>query len=80
MTLPGADKLVHAGLFALLAATAVWRFGRRPAVVVGLVAYAVLSEVAQGLLLADRSGDPLDVVADLVGTAAGWLLGRRLRP
>ena len=43
-------------------------------------AYAAASEVVQGVALASRSGDPLDVLADLVGVGAGWLLGRRLRP
>jgi VanZ family protein len=45
----------------------------------GLVAaYAVVSELIQGFALPGRSGDPLDVVADLAGVAAGWLLARRL--
>ncbi|MDQ3611201.1 MAG: VanZ family protein [Actinomycetota bacterium] len=79
-TFPGADKLVHLLLFALLAGTIRWRFG--PALVgLGVVAvYAVASELIQGFALPNRSGDPLDVVADLAGVAAGWLLARRLLP
>jgi hypothetical protein len=42
------------------------------------VAYAPLSELAQATLLRTRSGDPYDVVADLLGVTAGWLLARRL--
>ena len=74
----GSDKVVHALLFGALAATTRWRFG--PGLLgLGLVtAYAVVSEVVQGVLLSTRSGDPYDVVADLLGAAAGWLLARRL--
>ena len=36
---------------------------------------AVGSEVLQGALLPNRSGDPWDVVADLVGVAAGLAVG-----
>lgn len=69
---------MHALLFGALAATTRWRFG--PGLLgLGLVAaYAVVSEVVQGVLLSTRSGDPYDVVADLLGAAAGWLLARRL--
>lgn len=83
---PGLDKVVHAGLFALLGATARWRLGAVKGAAVALVAYAILSELGQGLLLSGRSGDPFDVLADLVGAAAGWLLAgwvlnrRGLRP
>lgn len=71
---PGADKLVHLVLFTLLAAATRWRFGPRTVALVVLMAYAVASEVVQGVLLASRSGDPLDVIADLAGVALGWLL------
>lgn len=70
----GADKVVHVSLFALLAATARWRCGRRTAVWLAVAAYAVVSELVQGLLLAERSGDPLDALADLVGATLGWWL------
>ncbi len=63
----GADKIVHASLFALLTGTAIWAFGARPAYVLLLGTYAVLSEVVQALALPHRSGDWRDVVADLVG-------------
>ena len=76
---PGSDKLVHLVLFALLAAATRWRFGRRTVALAVLVVYAVTSEVVQGVLMDSRSGDPLDVVADLAGVALGWLLvARRL--
>ena len=81
--LPGADKVVHVVLFGLLAATVRLRFGDHRGLLVVVAAYALLSELVQGLLLAERSGDVGDVVADLVGAAAGWWLsgrGARDRP
>jgi hypothetical protein len=76
---PGADKVVHLVLFALLAATARWCLGGTRTVLLLVVAYAAGSEVVQGVLLEARSGDARDVVADLVGVALGWPLARRLR-
>ena len=72
------DKVVHLVLFALLAGTTRWRFGGSVALVLAVVAYAVASELIQGALLSSRSGDPYDVVADLIGVAAGWLVAARL--
>ena len=76
---PGADKVVHAALFAALAASARWRAGPSTAALLLVVAYAPVSELVQGGLLAGRSGDPLDVLADLAGAAAGWLAVSRAR-
>ena len=80
VAVPGADKLVHAGLFLLLALTARLRFGGLPQVLAAVLGYAALSELVQGLLLPSRSGDVLDLVADAAGALAGWLLAARLRP
>ena len=78
--LPGADKLVHLLLFALLAAAARWRLGGRPAVLAAVLAYAALSEVVQGVWLPGRSGDLLDLLADAAGALVGSALAaRRLR-
>jgi VanZ family protein len=76
--IPGADKVVHAVLFGLLAATARLRFGGRSAVLAALLGYAAVSELVQALLLSRRSGDLWDLVADVVGAVAGWVLARRL--
>ncbi|WP_299442538.1 VanZ family protein [uncultured Phycicoccus sp.] len=76
---PHADKVVHLVVFfvpALLALAA--RLPAR-AVVALLAVHAVVSEVVQGVVLAGRSGDPLDALADLAGVAlaAGvWWLRR----
>jgi VanZ family protein len=78
VSMPGADKAVHALLFAFLTGTARLRFGPGRPVLAGVLAYAALSEVVQALLLARRSGDLLDLVADVAGVALGWLLAGRL--
>lgn len=77
VTLPGADKLVHAALFAALAATARLRFGGASRVLLAVLVYAALSELVQAALLARRSGDVLDLLADAAGACAGWELARR---
>ena len=77
VALPGADKAVHTGLFLLLAGTAALRFGAVGRVLALVLVYAVVSELAQAGLLAERSGDAWDVLADGAGALAGWLLVRR---
>ena len=78
--LPGADKVVHALVFLALAGTARLRFGGAPALLVAVLGYAAVSELVQAFLLADRSGDVVDVVADLVGAGMGWAaVAARLR-
>jgi len=68
------DKLAHFLLFGgfawlwLRAAPGAWiRVG-----LVGLL-YGVLTEVAQALIPGQRTGDPMDVLADALGLAAGIL-------
>lgn len=76
---PGLDKVLHAAVFlapALLGVLA----GLAPAWLgAALAAHAVASELIQHALLAERSGDPWDAVADLVGVALGLGLGLLLR-
>jgi VanZ family protein len=72
----GIDKVVHAALFAVLAVTTRWRFGRGLAWV---LLYAVLSEVAQQALPIHRDGSVLDALADAGGAAVGWWLVRHGR-
>lgn len=69
------DKLLHVLAFAFLT---VWflgmvRDGKVLRLLVGLVLYALLIELLQSFF-PYRSADPWDVVADLAGIAAGWLL------
>jgi VanZ family protein len=76
---PYADKVVHALVFLAVAWT-----GRRVgisvrALAIGLVLYAIGSELFQHLVLSERSGDWTDVVADLIGAAAGLVIARPRR-
>ena len=76
--IPHLDKVVHASLFALLAATTRWRFGSRAWLLSAVLAYGGLSEVIQDLALPSRDGDVRDALADAVGALLGWWLARRL--
>ncbi len=75
----GIDKLVHMALFGGVLYLG-WRAGvpLRP-LVVALVINAAVSEIAQYLWLARRSGDIWDSVADVVGLTLAWLAIRRAR-
>jgi VanZ family protein len=69
------DKAVHVAVFALPAAAGLLA-GLRPAyVLVPLALHAPLSEILQHAVLPHRSGDPADVVADLVGVVLGATVG-----
>jgi hypothetical protein len=74
------DKIVHALVFGLVMWTGV-RAGipARPWLAVSL-AHGVLSEVLQGALLPNRSGDPWDAVADAVGLLLATRLYALLSP
>ncbi len=72
-----ADKLVHVAIFAFVAWAGVRAGLPVVPLVVVLAAHAVLSELVQSTLFDERTGDPWDVVADLVGVGLGALLTRR---
>lgn len=74
---PDSDKLGHALLFGLPVLAALLTMPRRWAgVAVGaLAAHAPVSEWVQAAVLPSRSGDPRDVVTDLVGVLVGALIG-----
>lgn len=77
---PNADKVVHLSVFALPALLGLLAGLPGRWVVAVLVGHAALSEVVQGLLLAGRSGDPVDALADVVGVGLGVLAARVLAP
>jgi hypothetical protein len=72
----GADKVVHVLVFAVPVLLLLLAGAPAPLVVGALGLHAVVSEVVQWVVLPGRSGDPLDVVADLAGIALGWGLWR----
>jgi VanZ family protein len=87
--LPFADKVEHAVGFALpvllilltiaLRGRTGWQSPSRRAIVLVVAifsAHAIISEVIQHVGYRYRTGDPLDVVADWVGIAAGIVLFR----
>jgi VanZ family protein len=69
------DKVIHVGVF-LLPTVALVRAGVARRWAIGLMAaHAPASELLQHAMLPGRSGEPMDVVADLVGVALGaWLV------
>jgi len=75
---PHLDKAVHLLVFGAVALTG--RLAGLPArlLAVLLAAHAVVSELVQHAFLPGRSGDVLDVAADLAGAAVGLLLARAL--
>lgn len=77
---PGTDKVVHLVLFAALGITGCGARIPRLPLAAGLVCYAGLSEVLQGVLPLGRSGDVLDALVDVLGAAAGLAIAGALRP
>jgi VanZ family protein len=81
---PGVDKLVHLALFAGLALTGRWAGIGRRVLAAGLVVYAAVSEVVQGVTPLARTASVADWLADVVGVLLGlglWaLLTRPRRP
>jgi VanZ family protein len=71
VTVPHADKAVHAVIFALPALLGVLAGWRPRLVALVLAVHAPLSELVQHLWLPGRSGDPWDVLADWAGIAIG---------
>lgn len=80
---PGVDKVVHFGLFALLALTGRLAGVRPVPLGVALVGYAVASEFIQAYAPISRDGGLADALADTVGMLAGigltTVVTRRIR-
>jgi len=73
------DKTDHAMAFAVLAMLGCWSYPeRKPAVLLGLLAYGGLIELLQGLA-GYRIADMVDVLADAVGVLFGWQFARLSR-
>lgn len=71
---PGVDKVVHVAVFALVVWAGLRAGVARSLVLLVSVVHAPVSELLQATLLPNRSGEPLDVVADLLGCALGFAL------
>jgi VanZ family protein len=69
------DKILHVLAFSFLTLwfLGVFETALAPRVAGGLVLYGVLIELLQGLTTY-RSSDPYDVLSDVIGISAGWLL------
>ncbi|MFT6807031.1 MAG: VanZ family protein [Saprospiraceae bacterium] len=69
---PHADKLVHAGLFAIWAyclcraSLQQFHFIKYVPISVGIISIGILTEILQGMTTY-RTSDPWDVIADIVG-------------
>lgn len=74
ISFPLADKVVHVLVFAVPLVLAAWAGLRWRLLLVGLAVHAPLSEAVQARLLEHRSGDPMDVLADLVGVGVAAAL------
>lgn len=78
-----ADKFIHAGLFCVLAHSALVGLGKSGmlfrgqwAVLAGCVGYGVVLEGMQGAVCPGRYADGWDVLADAVGVGIAWLTFR----
>lgn len=74
----GGDKVVHAGLFLLLALLGRWGGWRPVPLGLALVAYAAATEVLQGVLPVGRDASLADLAADVAGTLLGLTLWQAL--
>lgn len=70
----GLDKIVHSSAFATVTAAALLTGWRRD-IVVGLsIIHAGLSEIIQAYFIRGRTGQALDIVADVAGILIAWLI------
>ncbi|MFX4274018.1 VanZ family protein [Propionibacteriaceae bacterium Y1685] len=81
--IPGLDKAAHLLMFGVPVLLLLLAACRRRWVLPVFAAHAMVSEVIQHRFLPSRSGDPYDLLADLIGiglaTLAAWLITRRNR-
>ena len=75
----GMDKVVHFLIFALLAYLYKKAFPKHSIVkeLLLLAGYALLTEIMQEKMHMGRSGDPLDLLADVMGISLGyWVMSQ----
>ncbi|MEU4602867.1 VanZ family protein [Kribbella sp. NPDC023972] len=79
--LPLADKIAHLFLFGSVAFLGLKAAVPARWLLLALVGNALISELVQHFALSQRSGDPFDSLADLLGVAVGaWLATRSKAP
>lgn len=79
MPFDGIDKIEHLLAYAVMATGAVMLFASRGAhavLALALVALGIGLEFAQGAMTESRLADGADAVANTLGVACGWWLGR----
>jgi VanZ family protein len=81
VSIPDFDKIVHVGLFAVLSALTFKSVRKLPLSKVFLVwlaitAYGTAMEYVQLYLVANRSFDVIDIIADSFGALLGYLVVR----
>lgn len=80
LPIPQIDKVVHFAIFAAPTLLGLLARASRRGFVAGMLTYAALTEVIQGLFLSTRSGSGFDLLADALGIAvATWIAGRLAR-
>lgn len=77
---PGIDKVVHLSIFAVLGFCILAAFPRMKlhTYIYLILIYAFVTEILQDVMNVGRSAEFLDVVADTVGCAIGYLLYLKL--
>ena len=74
------DKLHHTAAFAVLMLLGQAGWPARPGrLATGLLLYGILIELCQHFLTTNRVGEVQDVLADMLGVLAAWLLAMRSR-
>ncbi len=87
---PGADKVVHAGIYSILTILLMKDYflnihlqvERMVALLLSILVYSIIIEIIQASLTTYRSGELLDIVANLAGVligAAFILLYRKIK-
>lgn len=76
----GIDKVVHIGIFAMLAFLYRLSFRDMPALLFFsvMLGYGVATEILQGLMHAGRSMEFLDLIADMFGVGIGYITANLL--
>ncbi len=79
MPFEGVDKIEHLLAYAAMATGAIMLFASRAtqaAVAIALVALGIGLEFAQGAMTDSRMADGADALANAMGVAIGWTMGR----